>query len=137
MLAYRVKDFGVGCVVVRLFSFLKRAAWIRKSELCRKRVRYNLLLPTINAPLHPVYSLILASNLLPLVSFPFPCPFTQHSILGEQEEENLLMVPEQTQLLISHLDWGSAVLRNQDLVARLHAGRNALSILVNGAGTDG
>ena len=47
------------------------------------------------------------------------------------------MVPEQAQLLISNLDRRPAILRNQNLVAWLHAGCNALSVLVNGAGADG
>ena len=54
-----------------------------------------------------------------------------------KKKNYLLVVPEQAQLLISNLDRGSAILRNQNLVAGLHAGRNALSILVNGAGADG
>ena len=44
------------------------------------------------------------------------------------------MVPEQAQFLLADLDWAAAELRDQDLVAGLHAGGDALSVLVEGAG---
>jgi hypothetical protein len=47
------------------------------------------------------------------------------------------VVPEQAQFLIADLDWAAAELGDQDLVARLHAGGDALSVLVDGTGTDG
>ena len=47
------------------------------------------------------------------------------------------MVPEKAQLLLAHLDGASAELRDQDLVAWLYAGGNALSILIEGTGADG
>lgn len=47
------------------------------------------------------------------------------------------MVPEKAQLLLANLDGASAELRDQDLVAGLYAGGNALSILVEGTGADG
>lgn len=75
-----------------------------------------------------LYSLILASSLLksPVSYF-----------LRKAQKKDLLSVPEQAQLLVADLDWAAAELRNQDLVAGLDAGRNALSVLVNGAGADG
>jgi hypothetical protein len=50
---------------------------------------------------------------------------------------DVLVVPEQAQLLLTNLDGASAELRNQHLVTRLYAGSDALSILVKGAGADG
>jgi len=47
------------------------------------------------------------------------------------------VVPEQAQLLFANLDGASAELRDQDLVAGLYAGSNALSIFVKHAGADG
>lgn len=47
------------------------------------------------------------------------------------------MVPEQAQFLLADLDWAAAKLRDQDLVAGLHAGSDTLSVLVQGAGADG
>ena len=49
----------------------------------------------------------------------------------------VLVVPEQAQLVLANLDGASAELRDQDLVAGLYAGGNALSILVEGTGADG
>jgi hypothetical protein len=46
------------------------------------------------------------------------------------------MVPEQMELLLSDLDGAAAILRNQDLVAFLHAHGHSLSILVKPAGAD-
>ena len=40
---------------------------------------------------------------------------------------NVLVVPEKAQLLFADLDGASAELRDQDLVARLYAGGDALS----------
>lgn len=40
------------------------------------------------------------------------------------------MIPEQAQLLVSHLDWAATILGDEDLVANLHAGLNPLSVLV-------
>lgn len=50
---------------------------------------------------------------------------------------NVLVVPEKAQLLFADLDGASAELRDQDLVARLYAGGDALSIFVEHAGADG
>jgi hypothetical protein len=49
---------------------------------------------------------------------------------------NVLVVPEQAQLLFANLDGASAELRDQDLVAGLYAGSNALSIFVKHTGAD-
>lgn len=53
------------------------------------------------------------------------------------KKKNLLMVPEQAQFLLANLDGAAAELWDQDLVAGLHAGGDALSVLVKGAGADG
>jgi hypothetical protein len=50
---------------------------------------------------------------------------------------NILVVPEQAQLLVANLDGASAELRDQDLVARLYAGSHALSIFVKHARANG
>ena len=50
---------------------------------------------------------------------------------------NILVVPEKAQLLFADLDGASAELRDQDLVARLYAGGDALSIFVEHAGANG
>jgi hypothetical protein len=47
------------------------------------------------------------------------------------------MVSEQAQFLLANLDWAAAELGNQNLVAGLHAGGDALSVLIEGAGADG
>jgi hypothetical protein len=52
--------------------------------------------------------------------------------LGKQ-----FMVSEQAQFLLANLDWAAAELGNQNLVAGLHAGGDALSVLIEGAGADG
>jgi len=46
------------------------------------------------------------------------------------------MVPEQRELFLANLDWASAELRNQDLVARLYAGSNPLALLVKSTRSD-
>ena len=50
---------------------------------------------------------------------------------------DLLVVPEQREFLLADLDRAAAKLGDQNLVARLHAGGDALSVLVEGAGADG
>jgi hypothetical protein len=50
---------------------------------------------------------------------------------------DVLVVPEQAQLVLADLDGASAVLRDQDLVTGLYAGSNALSIFVEGTGANG
>lgn len=50
---------------------------------------------------------------------------------------NVLVVPEQCELLLADLDGAATELRNQNLVASLDAQRNALAILVVEAGADG
>jgi hypothetical protein len=50
---------------------------------------------------------------------------------------NVLVVPEQCELLLADLDGAATELRNQNLVAGLDAQRNALAILVVEAGADG
>lgn len=49
---------------------------------------------------------------------------------------HILVVPEQAQLLLTNLDRATAKLRDQDLVAGLHAGCNALSVPVQRSGSD-
>jgi len=49
---------------------------------------------------------------------------------------NVLVVPEQCELLLADLDGAAAELGNQDLVASLDAERNALAILVVKTGAD-
>jgi len=50
---------------------------------------------------------------------------------------NVLVVPEQCELLLADLDGATAELGNQNLVTGLDAQRNALAILVVEAGADG
>jgi len=50
---------------------------------------------------------------------------------------NVLVVPEQSELLLADLDGAAAELRDEDLVAGLDAQRYPLAVLVVEAGTDG
>jgi hypothetical protein len=50
---------------------------------------------------------------------------------------NVLVVPEQSELLLANLDGAAAELGNQNLVAGLDAQRYALAILVVKTGADG
>lgn len=50
---------------------------------------------------------------------------------------NILVVPEQSELLLANLDGAATELGNQDLVAGLDAERDPLAILVVEAGADG
>jgi hypothetical protein len=50
---------------------------------------------------------------------------------------NVLVIPEQSELLLANLDGAAAELRNQNLVAGLDAQRNALAILVVKTGANG
>lgn len=52
-------------------------------------------------------------------------------------ERNILVVPEQSELLLADLNGAATELRNQDLVAGLDAERDPLAILVVEAGADG
>ena len=54
-----------------------------------------------------------------------------------QTPDDLLVIPEQAVLLLTDLDRAAAELRNQDLVAGLHADGNAVAGLVVCAGADG
>jgi hypothetical protein len=50
---------------------------------------------------------------------------------------NILVVPEQSELLLANLDGAATELGNQDLVASLNAQRNPLAILVVETGANG
>lgn len=50
---------------------------------------------------------------------------------------NILVVPEQSVLLLANLDGAAAELGNEDLVAGLNAQRNALAVLVLETGANG
>lgn len=103
--------------------------FMRSHSLCYTRVSFHLLVDLSQQPAKKSHvSSAFSSSSLGI----FP---TTTSNKGAKK--NLLMVPEQAQFLLANLDWATAELRDQNLVAGLHAGCDALSVLIEGAGADG